>query len=107
MEKVTMPKKKITKPLPSSTIQIFEGKSRKEVVLLFLDALEAALFRRATNDQNSYEIETPVGKRALKHIPIQDLLLLKSTYLAELAQLERQEKMKNGKSAGNKIYVRF
>lgn len=67
-----------------------------------LAAIEAVLARRATKDQEEYQIED----RMLKRTPIGDLLRLRDYYRAEVAAEEAAAKLSAG-GAARKIQVRF
>lgn len=68
-----------------------------------LDAIEAVLENRATKDQEEYEI---AGRR-LKRTPIKDLLVLRDTYKAELANADETAKLAAGLGNARYIGVRF
>ncbi len=53
-----------------------------------LDAIEAVLEGRATAEHESFQIQTPQGARAVRFIPIAELIKLRDTYRAEV-QRER------------------
>lgn len=67
-----------------------------------LDAIEAVLEGRATQDQQEYTI----GNRSLKRTPIADLILLRDKYRGELATQEMTERARNGQG-GNRLVVRL
>lgn len=64
-----------------------------------LDAIEAVLQNRATQDQQEYAIEG----RSLKRTPIADLLRLRDYYLAEVFSEKNAERRRNGYGAGRLV----
>ncbi len=68
-----------------------------------LDSIEAVLERRATKDQQSYEID---GRR-LDRTPIADLLNLRDYYRREAASELAAERLASGMKSGRTILVRF
>jgi hypothetical protein len=68
-----------------------------------LDAIEAVLERRATQDQMEYEI---AGRR-LKRTAIGDLLVLRDRYRAEVAREEAAERAAAGLPDKRRLYVRL
>lgn len=68
-----------------------------------LDAINAVIEKRASVDQESYQI----AGRALRRTPMADLIKLRDRYQAMYSAEQRAEKIKNGMSASNKIYVRL
>lgn len=70
---------------------------------IVLDAIEATLEKRATKDQMSYTI----AGRSLSRMDINDLMLFRDRYRAEVKKELRKERMKNGKGSGSLIKVRF
>lgn len=72
-----------------------------------LDAINATLLNKATNDQLEYEISTPAGTRKLKRIPIKDLMDLRS-YYANIVRNERAaERVRNGGTFGRTVVGRL
>lgn len=69
---------------------------------IVLDAIEAVIENRATQDQQEYSI----GGRSLKRMPIADLLSFRSHYRAEVYAEEQAERVRNGLSSG-KLVVRL
>ena len=70
---------------------------------IVLDAIEAVIEGRASQDQMSYSI----AGRSLSRMPVEDLLKFRAEYKAEVAKENRAEQIKNGKGSSNNIYVRF
>ncbi len=68
-----------------------------------LAAIEAVLERRATKDQESYEI----FGRSLKRTPIADLLKLRSRYQMEVRAEDAADKMAKGQDPGGRILFRL
>lgn len=68
-----------------------------------LDAVEAVIEGRASKDQAAYSI----GGRSLSRTPLADLLVLRSTYKAEVQREERADRIANGLGHSGNIKVRF
>lgn len=68
-----------------------------------LDAIEAVLEGRASQDTKSYTI----AGRALEKWPIADLLRFRALYKAEYESEQIQEKINNGEPSQRKLFVRF
>lgn len=75
----------------------------RSVVKQTLDAIEAVILGRASQDQESYAI---MG-RQLKRTPIEELLKLRDKYKSLYAAEIRAENSANGKNGKNSIAVRF
>ena len=78
----------------------YDGRSHAKKVL---DAIEAVIEGRASQDQMSYTI----AGRSLARTPIPDLLKLRDRYRAEYAQEGRAEKAANSKGHAGRILARF
>ncbi len=76
----------------------FDGRSHAERVL---DAIEAVIEGRATQDQQSYTI----NNRSLSRTPLADLLLLRERYRAQVVQQRARERGRAG--YGRQIRVVF
>ena len=68
-----------------------------------LDAIQATIEGRATQDQMAYSI----AGRSLSRTSIADLLLLRDTYQAEYNRELDAERINNGLKSRNKILTRF
>jgi hypothetical protein len=75
----------------------------RSLVKQTLDALEATLLGRATQDQLRYSI----AGRSIDKIPVPDLLKLRDQFKAEYNQELQAEKIAKGLSTNNRILVRF
>lgn len=74
---------------------------------IILDAINAAILNKATNDQLEYEITTPAGSRKLKRMPLKDLMDARTVY-AKLVRNERAaERVRNGGLAGRAFKARI
>lgn len=72
-----------------------------------LDAVNAALLNKATNDQLEYEITTPAGSRKLKRYTVKEMLDLR-TYFAKIVRNERAaERVRNGGKFGRTVVGRL
>lgn len=88
------------KPDPSKTGAGFDPRSHARKTL---EAIEAVLEKRATQDQMRYTI----GTRSLDRTPIADLIVLRDKYRAEVDSEEASERLSKGLGGGRKIQVRF
>jgi hypothetical protein len=68
-----------------------------------LDAIEAVIEGRATQDQASYQI----GGRSLTKTPIPDLMKLRALYKSEYGDEQALASVDAGQGTGRKILVRF
>lgn len=68
-----------------------------------LDAIEAVIESRATKDQEEYAI----NGRSLKRTPLEDLIMLRNKYRAEVASEERADRIRRGLDGGGRVLVRF
>ncbi len=68
-----------------------------------LDAIEAVLENRATLDQEEYAI----AGRSLKRTPIEELMVLRDRYKAEVKSEVLAERLAAGLSGNNRLVVRF
>lgn len=86
--------------LPNRDLSTADPRTHAKIVL---DAIEATIAGRASQDQMSYSI----AGRSLSRMPIDDLLKFRNEYKAEVAREERKQRLKDGKGASNNIFVRF
>lgn len=82
--------------------QIAGWDSRSHVKAV-LDAIEAVIAKRATQDQMGYTI----AGRSLSKTPMTDLILLRDRYKSEYQKEIKAEKINNGEGTGGKVLVRF
>lgn len=68
-----------------------------------LDAIEAVMENRASVDQQEYSI----AGRSLKRTDLNDLIVLRDRYRAEVLAEERAERIKQGMGGGGRILVRM
>lgn len=68
-----------------------------------LDAINARLENRASQEQSEYE----VNGRRIKFISHDELIKLRSFYLREVANEEAKERIASGMGSGRKVMVRF
>ena len=68
-----------------------------------LDAIEAVLENRASQDQMSYSI----AGRSLSRMSIDDLMTFRNRYRAEYLREIKLARIKNKQDSGNTIKVRF
>ena len=79
---------------------LYDNRSHAKKVL---DAVEAVMENRATQDQMSYQI----GGRSLSRTPLPDLLKLRATYKTEYEGELATANIAAGLSSGRKIYTQF
>jgi hypothetical protein len=79
---------------------LFDGRGHAEKVL---EAIETVIEGRATKDQESYTI----AGRSLARTPIQDLLVLRDRYRAEVRRLENEDRVARGLGTSKTIRTRF
>lgn len=70
---------------------------------IVLDAIEATIEGRASQDQMGYTIQG----RTLQRTPLADLLLLRDRYRAEVRSEQDAERLNNGLPSRRKILTRF
>lgn len=68
-----------------------------------LEALEATILGKASQDQLSYSI----AGRSLSKMPPADLIAWRDTYRAEVRQLEDRERLARGESSRTRVRVKF
>lgn len=68
-----------------------------------IDAIEAVIEGRASQDQMGYAI----AGRSLSRTPIADLLILRDRYRAELVKIQREEAILNNLGHSGRILTRF
>lgn len=72
-----------------------------------LDAIEAVLENRATQDQMSYEISVGGSSRRLGRTPLADLVALRMKYRAEVKAEERAAAVASGRKPRTRILTAF
>lgn len=72
-----------------------------------LDAINAALLSKATNDQMEYEISVGGSLRRIKRCSMADLITARSMYAAEVGREIAAERIANGYGDPRRTYVRF
>lgn len=70
-----------------------------------LDAINAAILGKATNDQMEYEITTPAGSRKIRRVPLPDLLAARKEYAAIVARENAAERVKSGGQFGRMVVI--
>lgn len=90
----------VMKVLPDLTTGAIDDRSH---VKKTLDALEATVEGRATNDQLSYSI----NGRSLQKTPIEELIKLHNRYTYLYNRELQAEEINNGRGKRNKIQIRF
>jgi hypothetical protein len=83
-----------------TTSTTHDGRSPAKKIL---DAIDAMILGKASRDQQEYTI----GNRALKRIPIPDLLALRTRYAQIYARERRADALRQGAPYLKNIYVRF
>jgi hypothetical protein len=87
----------------SSGIVILKNINSKTHARKVLEAINARLENRASQEQIEYEIN---GRR-IKFISHEELLKLRSFYLREVSNEEAKERIASGMGSGRKVMVRF
>lgn len=82
-----------------AVIAAYDSRSHARVTL---DAIEAIIENRATLDQQEYSI----AGRSLKRMTVEELLMFRDRYRAQVYAETQAENVRNGKSAG-KVTVRL
>jgi hypothetical protein len=72
-----------------------------------LDAIEAVLENRATQDQMSYEISVGGSLRRLGRTPLPELTALREYYRAEVARENRSDKLRRGVPSRTRVLTAF
>ena len=72
-----------------------------------LDAIDAMLIGKATADQMEFTIETQVGRRQLKRIPMAELIQARTYYAGVVAREEQAERLRKRGGVFKNIYVRM
>jgi len=72
-----------------------------------LDAIDAMLIGKATADQMEFTIETQVGRRALKRIPMAELIQARTYYAQVVAREEQAERLRRRGGFFKNYYVRM
>jgi len=88
------------KPDPTKTGSGFDPRSHARKTL---EAIEAVIEKRATRDQEEYTI----GGRSLKRTPIEELLVFKDRYVAEVAGEDAAAKIAAGLTNPRNVGIRF
>ncbi|HWQ34878.1 MAG TPA: hypothetical protein VNQ79_18690 [Blastocatellia bacterium] len=90
---------RVTASLPAANAP-FDGRSETKKIL---DAIDAMILKKATLDQQEYQI----GNRALKRIPLPELIALRDKYARLYAQEQRAERLRQGGTYFKSIFTRF
>lgn len=72
-----------------------------------LDAIDAMLIGKATADQMEFTIETQVGRRQLKRIPMAELIQARTYYAGVVAREIQAERLRRRGGVFKNIYVRM
>lgn len=72
-----------------------------------LDAIDAMIVGKATADQMEYSIETQVGKRQLKRIPMTELIAARTHYASIVAREKQAERLRARGTFFKNINVRM
>lgn len=88
------------KPDPAATGAGLDPRSHARKTL---DAVEAVIENRATKDQQAYTI----GGRSLQRMKVEELLMLRDRYRAEVAAEDVSERLANGKPGGQRLLARL
>ena len=72
-----------------------------------LEALEAAIERRATKEQMSIAIGVRGSSRQLQYLGMDDLIRARNYYQSLVNREDQQDLIDQGKSPGNKVLIQF
>lgn len=72
-----------------------------------LDAIEAAIERRASKEQMQLQITVRGSSRALQYMSMDELIKARAYYRSLYEQELQQEKINRGESPGNKVLLQF
>ena len=72
-----------------------------------LEALEAAILRRASKEQMSIAIGVRGSSRQLQYLTMDELIRARNFYTNLVKQEEQQDLIDQGKSPGNKVLIQF
>lgn len=72
-----------------------------------LEAIEAAIERRATKEQSALQISTPQGTRSLQWMSMRELIEAREFYNGELIREQQAERAAQGKAAGGRVFLEF
>jgi len=92
-----------TSEVKEGPAEYIAGLDKRSHAKKVLDAIEAVILGRATNDQLAYTI----NGRSLQKTPLPDLLRLRSQYQAEYKRELRAERIRKGLDGGGNVYVRL
>lgn len=88
------------KPNLATLAGAYDGRSQAKKIL---DAIDARLLNRATEDQNKYSI----AGRSIDRIPVAELLGLRDKFSIMYQREVNAEKLRNGERPNYNIYVRL
>ena len=88
--------------LITSTTYDFRSTARRT-----LEAIEAAIERRASKEQLSIQITVKGSSRALQYAPMDELIKAKTHYQAIVKNEEAEELIRQGKNPGGKVLLQF
>jgi hypothetical protein len=70
-----------------------------------LDAINAAIQNKATNDQMEYEITTPAGSRKIRRVPLVDLLSARKEYATIVSRENAAERARVTGQFGRPVVI--
>lgn len=79
----------------------------KALIKEAIKKIDGAISGKIDLDRDEYSIQTSVGRRQMKHIPMGDLIRLREMYARELQQIELAEKTAKGTLSTKRILVRL
>lgn len=74
---------------------------------IILDAINATILNKATNDQLEYEIATPAGSRKLKRMSLKELTDARKIFAGIVARERAAEQVKRGGKFGRRVLGRL
>lgn len=88
----------------SGDVDAYDGRSNAKKIV---DAIDAMIAGKASLDQQEYTIGEGDSTRALKRIPIPELIKLRETYARMVARERRRERTRRGGTLMQDMKVRF
>lgn len=74
---------------------------------IILDAINATILNKATNDQLEYEIATPAGSRKLKRMSLKELTDARKIFAEIVARERAAERVRRGGKFGRRVLGRL
>ena len=95
---------KVNKGFTAGSLSSVDVRSTAQQIL---DAIDAVMSGKATADQLEYTIETQVGKRQLKRLPMTELIAARTYYANVVAREQQAERLRARGTFFKNLYVRM